>query len=448
MSRAPRWLCVATWILLATNEARAERQNVPAADTPSEDAVGSARRGQALQSFNQGTLLFEQGQYQAALHAFETSLALYPTRSALKNQALCLERLGRPSDALDVLEALPLRFPNFSPEERRAYDEKLAELSARVGFIELRGAEAGLEIRIGERVRGTTPLASALRVSPGMQRVELRKAGAAPIVNTLEVRAGQSRVLELGTPLTASAARTAEPRRPAIPDADPSSGSPTRRHRPWLGVDASALLADGAADAPCDAGCEAGLAFGGRVMLAAGYPLARAWNVTVQAGYVRLVQDVENRDIAAEVRGAGDVAGLLDERLTLSGVVLGVGLEHRLLPFLILRAGVGALLLGAHTRREADLVIGAAPERVDQTQRVRGDFVQGSLGALMDHAFGDHLRVGVGADVSLAYALRRPKWNEEELFESSAGLGRFRSAALARETLLLALPGVVARYEF
>jgi hypothetical protein len=128
--------------------------------------------------------------------------------------------------------------------------------------------------------------------------------------------------------------------------------------------------------------------------------------------------------------------------------VVGVGLEHRLLPFLILRAGVGALLLGAHARREADLAIGAAPERVEQTQRVRGDFIQGSLGALVEHAFGDHLRVGVGVDASLAYALRRPKWNEDELFESSAGLGRFRSEALARETLLLALPGVVARYEF
>lgn len=448
MRCAPRWLYVASWFLLATSASRADRQDVPAAEGPSEDAGDGARRGQALQSFKRGTLLFEQGQYEAALHAFESSLALYPTRSAMKNQALCLERLGRPSDALDVLETLPVRFPNFSPEERQAYDAKLAELSKRVGFIELRGVEVGFEIRIGERVRGTTPLAHALRVSPGVHHVELRKAGAAPIVNSLEVRAGQTRVLEAEATTSAPAAEPAQPPRPVTPPADPSNGSPPRQRRFWLGVDASALLAAGAANAACDGGCEAGLAFGGRVMLAAGYPLGRTWNLIVQAGYLRLVQEVESRDVAAQIRGAGDVTGLLDERLTLSGVAVGVGLEHRLLPVLILRAGVGALMLGAHARREADLSLDAAPERVEQTQRVRGDFVYGSLGALVDHAFGDRLRVGVGVDVSLAHALRRPNWNEDELFVSSAGLGRFRSEALSHETLLLVSPGLLARYEF
>jgi len=49
----------------------------------------------------------------------------------MKNRALCLERLGRPEAALDVLEALPARFPNLTDAERQDYEQKLAELGKR-----------------------------------------------------------------------------------------------------------------------------------------------------------------------------------------------------------------------------------------------------------------------------------------------------------------------------
>ena len=70
---------------------------------------------------------------------FKNDFIEVQTRSAMKNRALCLERLGRPDAALDVLEALPGRFPDFTSAERHDYEQKLAELGSRVGYIEVRG---------------------------------------------------------------------------------------------------------------------------------------------------------------------------------------------------------------------------------------------------------------------------------------------------------------------
>ena len=140
MRRALRWMSVGSWTLVA-HVARAQPANLePAGGAAAGDMTPQDRRSQALQRFNHGTALFEQGRYDAALQAFESSFSLYPTRAAIKNQALCLERLGRASDALDVLEALPRHFPAFSPDERRAYDEKVREL-----FPE--GFHEGTEVR-------------------------------------------------------------------------------------------------------------------------------------------------------------------------------------------------------------------------------------------------------------------------------------------------------------
>jgi hypothetical protein len=449
MKRTLRRLCAVS-IVLAARAAQAGPADVDrAAGNPEKEAARQdAHRNEALQRFTQGTALFEQGRYEAALHAFESSFSLYRTRAALKNQALCLEHLGRFSDALDVLEALPGHFPTFSPEERGAYDAKLRELSERVGFIEVRGADAGWEIRIDGRVRGTTPLPNRLRVSPGLHRIELYEGGSRAAVETLGVRAGKIEVLELGAVLRASKpAATAKPLRPAAP----ARRSSLDRRPTWLGVDASALASthDLAAAPACDASCDTSLAFGGRAAIAAGYAFTPVWNVTLHAGYLRLVQDVEQRDVIAEIRSVGEVPSTLDQSLTLSGVVLGAGLERRVLPSVALKFGAGAWLLAAHERRRVDVVLGAgAAERVEQTQRVRGDFVFASLGVLVDHGFGDALRMGLGIDVTLAHALRRPEWASDALFESSAGLGRFRGEALTRQTLLLLGPSLVARYSF
>lgn len=453
MRRGLRWMSVVSWTL-AAHVARAQPANVdPAGSGAAEDVTPQADdRGEALQRFNHGTALFEQGRYDAALQAFESSFSLYPTRAAIKNQALCLERLGRASDALDVLEALPQHFPSFSPEERLGYDAKLRELRARVAFIELSGIDAGWEIHIDGRVRGTTPLPSTLRVAPGAHRLELRRGTAAPIVELVNVRAGESRVLELAGALRAQSAVPRQPSTATGPAPPPAAAQMGASSRTWLGLDVAALLSpsDIADAAACDASCETRLAFGGRATLAAGYALGHAWHVTLQAGYLRLLQDVEQRDIVAQIRGvSGDVPGVANESLTLSGVVVGAGLEHRFLPWVVARIGAGAWLLGAHQRRQADIALGArGTERVEQTQRVRADFVFGSLGVLVDHGLGDAVRLGLGLDVSFAHGLRTPKWDGDEVFVSSAGFGRFRSEALARDTLLLFAPFVVARYRF
>lgn len=437
MRVASRGAYVVALVLAVAGASRAEPE-VVVPESPAPDA----RRDEALRRFNQGTALFEQGSYEAALRAFEHSASLYPTRAALKNQALCLERLDRPGDALGVLEALPRQFPSFSPDERRAYDEKLRELSARVGFVELRGVDGSWVIRVDGHARAPLPGSNALRLSPGARRLELRKVGAAPIVETLEIRAGHTHVLDLHVALRA---RQPAPRPASRPQAPPRLSRAATPRRLWLGVEGSALLAATGVVAACDGSCDADLGFGGRATLAGGYVLAPSWAITLHAGYLRLVQDVESRAVTGQIRGVGDAQGIADETLTLSGASLGAGVEHRWLRWFAVRLAAGAWLLGAHQSREADL---DGVETVEQAQRVPAEFVFGSFGVLADHPLTTRVRVGLALDVTLAHALRRARWDEDELFVSSRGLGRFRSEALSRDSLLLIAPSCVARYAF
>lgn len=76
-----------------------------------------------------GLVFFDTGDYARALPFFESSRALVPSHANTRNVALCLDGLGRKSDALRVYEELVRDYGNaLNADERAAAEKRIAQL--------------------------------------------------------------------------------------------------------------------------------------------------------------------------------------------------------------------------------------------------------------------------------------------------------------------------------
>ncbi|UJR83949.1 hypothetical protein [Sandaracinus amylolyticus] len=115
------------------------------AQTPSDE--------QARTHFESGRLYFERGEYDAALREFEAAYELSHRTQLLYNIYLTLERLGRPGDAADRLEAFVAASPELDDEARANFETRIANLRARAAEL------AREEEARAAREREATPVA-------------------------------------------------------------------------------------------------------------------------------------------------------------------------------------------------------------------------------------------------------------------------------------------------
>jgi hypothetical protein len=126
------------------------------------------------------------------------SRRLFPTRSATRNAAFALTKLGRYVEALEMYDTLLREFASTSPPEQlRAYQAERRAALARVGELELGVNTPGATVVLDGEQRGVTPLAGPLRVESGVHIVRLSKDGFASLERQVAVRGGQRKLLEL-----------------------------------------------------------------------------------------------------------------------------------------------------------------------------------------------------------------------------------------------------------
>lgn len=180
-----RLTLAAVAVLIASSRIAAAAE--PAPPTPDE-----AKKQEAQEHFQLGVKSFQAEQWDAAFAEFLRSRELYPTRSATYDAALCLKRLKRNDEALDMFETLLRSFPNLPEEDKRAAQKDLVELRAFVGTVDLQQTEPGAAILIDGRDRGTWPPPGALRVPVGSHVVRVYKEGFLPFEKRIEVASGQT----------------------------------------------------------------------------------------------------------------------------------------------------------------------------------------------------------------------------------------------------------------
>ena len=92
---------------------------------------------------------------------------------ATKNAAICLRKVGRFDEALDLFEALLRDFPDLAQSDRELAEREVRELEASVGTLQLVDAPAGASVGVDGVDRGRTPLAAPLRVAAGAHVVKV-----------------------------------------------------------------------------------------------------------------------------------------------------------------------------------------------------------------------------------------------------------------------------------
>ena len=163
----------------------------PGAAAPPSDA----KRDESRMYFEKGIALFEEESWDAALVEFLRSREVYATRAATKDAALCLRKLHRFDEALDLFQALLREFPTLPADDRSLAEHSIKELGALVGNIDVRAAESGATLVIDGRERGSLP-APPVRVNAGTHLIRLFREGFLPFETQVQVAGAQSVVVQ------------------------------------------------------------------------------------------------------------------------------------------------------------------------------------------------------------------------------------------------------------
>jgi hypothetical protein len=154
-----------------------------------------ARRDGARHHFEQGIAHFDRQEWDAALVEFIASRDLFPTKGNTKNAAICLRKVSRFDEALDMVEALEREFPDLPPEDRQFVHDEMASLRASVGAIDVRDAPAGATLFIDGKERGALPRAQPLRISAGSHLVRVVRDGYLPFEGRVGVAGVETTVV-------------------------------------------------------------------------------------------------------------------------------------------------------------------------------------------------------------------------------------------------------------
>ncbi len=151
-----------------------------------------ANRAAAEEHFKRGLKLLGEEAWAASLAEFLRSRELYPTRTATNNAAVCLRKLKRFDESLDMYVTLLREFPTMPEDKKAAAQKEISELQQLVGTIEIAGAEPGASIVVDGKPRQDYPLLDPLRVSAGTHTIRLFKQGFQPFEQSVDVAGGQT----------------------------------------------------------------------------------------------------------------------------------------------------------------------------------------------------------------------------------------------------------------
>lgn len=164
-----------------------------------------AQQKQATDLFKQGTTLYQQKNFAAALEKFRASYALVPSPNSSLYIARCMAELGQVKEAhaqfrktVAEAEARVGAEPKYQPTLDTARRE-LEELNNRLSFvtIQVRNPQPGTTLRIGTQNIPREQWGQPIMVDPGSVDVVLETPGAAPIVQRHSLRGGERKTVDI-----------------------------------------------------------------------------------------------------------------------------------------------------------------------------------------------------------------------------------------------------------
>lgn len=293
-----------------------------------EDATVEANR-----HFQLGVALFKERRFEGALVEFERAHALAPHPLTRLNLGLAYRELTRYDEAIEAFAAV-LVDAQVTPELAARATRERDALLARIGTVAVTSVPEGATITLDGRGLGTTPLARAYAVPPGVHAIDARAPDGRTLGRSVTVAAGDAAVVELVFP-TVLVEPPPELDRPVVEPAvaAPPAG-PVAVHRRAVAVGAwTAVIANAATVAET-----------GAPVVGAGVRLGRlALGVDAVLGAWAIVPTVRVRLVGARLGVDGIVAVpvVLKDGASTETFVAGaggLGLSAQVLPALAIYA--------------------------------------------------------------------------------------------------------------
>ncbi len=130
-------------------------------------ARSTSQRGPAQQARLRGDAALDAGRPAEALAASEEAFELEPSSVLRFNRARCHERLEQFPEALTLLERFSLEAEDGVRARVPALEALLATDRGRISRLFIEVPVAGVEVRLGERILGRSPLPQPVSVNAG-----------------------------------------------------------------------------------------------------------------------------------------------------------------------------------------------------------------------------------------------------------------------------------------
>jgi hypothetical protein len=183
-----KWLAFVVVVPSVLALARVGRAQGPASPPVAEDP----RRAEAKAHFERGVGHVDRSEWDAALVEFLESRKVLPTSKNTYNAAVCLRKVGRFDEALEMYDTLLKDFPQLDAGERQVAERELSQLKASVATIVISGGVARAKLVIDGRERGTLPLSAPIRVGAGTHTLRVSAEGYLPFETRVDVAGMQS----------------------------------------------------------------------------------------------------------------------------------------------------------------------------------------------------------------------------------------------------------------
>ena len=161
-------------------------------------AAASARASldAAKELFRRGVALYEAGDVERALDLFLRSRAEFRSSQNTIDAAVCLDRLGRHDEALEMYEDALTLGGELDADDRQRIARATAALLPKIATLDVSSNVPGGVVTIDGRARGKLPLSSPIRVVAGHRIVRVLAPGYATFERAVDVSSGSTTKLD------------------------------------------------------------------------------------------------------------------------------------------------------------------------------------------------------------------------------------------------------------
>ena len=203
----------------------------------------------------------------------------------------------------------------------------------------------------------------------------------------------------------------------------------------------------------CSGSCEKALPFGVAATVYGGYQLSSGIGVGIGVGYLAVRTNINQRDVVPlQVPSSSPLSGVESDRLTLSGLTLGIAASLQRgkdWPWTV-RLGGGVLLGRLEDRRSATVEFGSGSSGYGpRTDRVSARYAYVAPEFRIGPRFGK-FELSAGIRPMLLLALSQPEFDDKQRLTDDQSLGyfRFQPETLSASTMALIEAGLGVRYSF